>query len=102
MLRVVAEGTASDLRLAVQPSSSALTGVPFLVQQQVQVADNSGNPVPQSGIPITAELAAGSGGLSRTGAVIVTAPTNPNLAPPGHYTLFVMNRNGVPSVGEII
>jgi len=59
----VTSGTASDLTLAVQPSSSALTGVPFLVQPQVQVADNSGNPVPQSGIPITAELAAGSGGL---------------------------------------
>jgi galactose oxidase len=34
--------------------------------------------------------------------LIVTAPTNQNLAPPGHYTLFVLNRNGVPSVGKII
>jgi galactose oxidase len=37
-----------------------------------------------------------------SGGVIVTAPTNPNLAPPGHYTLFLLNRNGVPSVGKII
>jgi hypothetical protein len=37
-----------------------------------------------------------------TGGVIVTAPTDPNLAPPGHYTLFILNRNGVPSVGKII
>ena len=36
------------------------------------------------------------------GGLIVTAPTNPNLAPPGHYALFVLNRNGVPSVGKII
>jgi hypothetical protein len=34
--------------------------------------------------------------------VDVTAPTIPNLAPPGHYILFVLNRNGVPSVGKIV
>jgi hypothetical protein len=34
--------------------------------------------------------------------VDVTAPANPNLAPPGHYLLFVLNRNGVPSVGKIV
>jgi hypothetical protein len=32
----------------------------------------------------------------------VTAPANPNLAPPGHYLLFILNRNGVPSVGKIV
>jgi galactose oxidase-like protein len=34
--------------------------------------------------------------------VSVTAPSGPNLAPPGHYMLFVLNRNGVPSAGKII
>lgn len=34
--------------------------------------------------------------------VDVTAPANPNLAPPGYYQLFVLNRNGVPSEGTII
>jgi hypothetical protein len=34
--------------------------------------------------------------------VEVTAPANPNLAPPGHYQLFILNRNGVPSVGKIV
>jgi hypothetical protein len=62
----VTSGTASQLALTVQPSSSALSGVPLFVQPQVQVTDNSGNPVPQSGLPIAAELAAGSGGLSGT------------------------------------
>jgi hypothetical protein len=62
----VTSGTASQLTLTVQPSSAALSGVPLLVQPQVQVTDNSGNPVPQSGLPIAAELAAGSGGLSGT------------------------------------
>jgi hypothetical protein len=32
----------------------------------------------------------------------VTAPANANLAPPGHYVLFVLNAAGVPSVGQII
>jgi hypothetical protein len=34
--------------------------------------------------------------------VSVTAPTGPNSAPPGHYLLFILNRNGVPSVGRIV
>jgi galactose oxidase len=34
--------------------------------------------------------------------VDVTAPANGNLAPPGHYLLFIHNRNGVPSEGEIV
>jgi galactose oxidase len=36
------------------------------------------------------------------GGVEVTAPSNPNLAPPGYYMLFILNRNGVPSQGHII
>ncbi len=32
----------------------------------------------------------------------VTAPSGPNLAPPGYYILFILNRNGVPSTGKII
>ena len=38
----------------------------------------------------------GSGGLN------VAAPANPNLAPPGHYMLFILNTSGVPSVAEIV
>lgn len=34
--------------------------------------------------------------------VQVTAPANPNLAPPGYYQLFILNRNGVPSAGKPI
>jgi hypothetical protein len=34
--------------------------------------------------------------------VEVTAPANGNLAPPGHYLLFILNRNGVPSEGRVI
>jgi hypothetical protein len=34
--------------------------------------------------------------------VEVTAPVNGNLAPPGPYLIFILNRNGVPSVGKVI
>ena len=39
---------------------------------------------------------------AEAGSVRVTAPANANLAPPGHYMLFILNRNGVPSEGKII
>jgi hypothetical protein len=32
----------------------------------------------------------------------ITAPANPNLAPPGHYMVFILNRNGVPSAGKVV
>ena len=32
----------------------------------------------------------------------VTVPANPFLAPPGYYHLFILNRNGVPSAGQVI
>jgi hypothetical protein len=34
--------------------------------------------------------------------VEVAAPGNSSLAPPGHYLLFILNRNGVPSEGKIV
>ncbi|HEX2251272.1 MAG TPA: galactose oxidase-like domain-containing protein, partial [Gemmatimonadales bacterium] len=40
--------------------------------------------------------------VASEGGVEVTAPANPNLAPPGHYMLFILNRNGVPSPGHIL
>jgi uncharacterized repeat protein (TIGR01451 family) len=41
--------------------------------------------------------------FSRTaGALSVTAPTNPNLAPPGHYMMFLIGANGVPSEAPIV
>jgi hypothetical protein len=36
------------------------------------------------------------------GSISVTSPPNSNVAPPGHYLLFVLNRNGVPSTGRIV
>jgi galactose oxidase len=36
------------------------------------------------------------------GELIVQAPAVPGLAPPGHYIVFVVNEEGVPSVGKHI
>jgi hypothetical protein len=41
--------------------------------------------------------------FSKTATTVkVTAPANGRLAPPGHYLVFLLNRNGVPSVGSVI
>ena len=40
--------------------------------------------------------------ISSVGGIAVTAPASANLAPPGHYMLFILNRNGVPSAGTIV
>ncbi|HTM57306.1 MAG TPA: galactose oxidase-like domain-containing protein [Candidatus Udaeobacter sp.] len=37
-----------------------------------------------------------------TGGLNVTAPSNPNLCPPGHYMLFILNGTGVPSKAKIV
>jgi Domain of unknown function (DUF1929)/Glyoxal oxidase N-terminus/PKD domain len=37
-----------------------------------------------------------------SGALTVNAPPNSNLAPPGYYLLFVLNRAGVPSVARFV
>jgi galactose oxidase len=37
-----------------------------------------------------------------SGALKVAAPTDPNLAPPGHYLLFILNAKGVPAVARIV
>ena len=41
--------------------------------------------------------------FSRSGdSLVVNAPANGNVAPPGHYMLFAVNANGTPSVARII
>lgn len=37
-----------------------------------------------------------------TGGLTLSAPANAILAPPGHYMLFIVNSNGVPSVAPIV
>jgi hypothetical protein len=44
----------------------------------------------------TLDFALTNGGLN------VTAPSNPNLVPPGHYMMFLLNASGVPSIAKIV
>jgi hypothetical protein len=37
-----------------------------------------------------------------TGTITLQMPANANLAPPGHYMLFLVNSSGVPSVAKIV
>ena len=37
-----------------------------------------------------------------SGTLSIAAPSSPNRAPPGHYMLFILDGNGVPSVARII
>jgi hypothetical protein len=36
------------------------------------------------------------------GALDIVAPASANIAPPGHYLLFIVDDNGVPSIGSIV
>lgn len=37
-----------------------------------------------------------------TDGLNITAPSSPNIAPPGYYMLFILNGNGVPSIAKFI
>jgi hypothetical protein len=65
-------GAAGKLEITVQPSPSAQSGAPFTRQPVIQVADELGNPAPQSGLAITATLLSGPAGTVQN----ATATTN--------------------------
>jgi hypothetical protein len=46
--------------------------------------------------PCWPSFSLGSGGLN------VTPPSSANVAPPGYYMVFIVNGNGIPSVGKIV
>lgn len=57
------------LRLEVPPSAAAATTVPLAVQPVIQLLDGAGNPVPDSGITVTATVTSGDGRVMRGGSV---------------------------------
>src|SRR5439155_213553 len=59
-------GTATQLTVTTEPSSTAQSGVPFAQQPVIQVRDASGNPVSQGGVTVTAAIATGGGTLGGT------------------------------------
>ncbi|HEX9895151.1 MAG TPA: Ig-like domain-containing protein, partial [Gemmatimonadales bacterium] len=60
---VLGAGAAAQVRVAVQPPASAQSGTPLAPQPEIQVADQSGNPVSTAGISVAASLASGTGTL---------------------------------------
>jgi hypothetical protein len=56
-------GPATRLAMAIQPSSSTRSGEKFGRQPVVQIQDASGNPVPESGVTVTAAIQSGLGFL---------------------------------------
>ena len=63
-------GAATQLTITLQPSSAATNGIALAQQPQIQLRDDGGNAVAQSGILITAVTGAGSpaGGLTNASA----------------------------------
>src|SRR5206468_2697878 len=59
-------GTATQLTVTTEPSSTAQSGVPFAQQPVIQIRDASGNPVSQGGVTVTAAIATGGGTLGGT------------------------------------
>src|SRR5687768_1737943 len=65
-------GAATQLFIAIQPSSTAQSGAVLAQQPQIQLRDASNNPVAQAGIVVTAAIASGGGTLGGS----ATATTN--------------------------
>jgi Domain of unknown function (DUF1929)/Divergent InlB B-repeat domain len=73
------------------PDAAKIAKVTFIRLSSVTHATNMNQRL--NYLPITA----------RDGSSItVTAPLGATLAPPGHYLIFLLDGNGVPSVGEIV
>ena len=98
-------GSAGRLIIERQPSSTASSGAPFVVQPRVQLADANGNPVTTSGISVQAQIASGPAGATLSG--VFTGTTNATglasfitlgiSGPAGSYTLnfVVPNRDDI-------
>ncbi len=68
----VAAGTATQLTITTQPSTTVQSGIAFPQQPGLQLRDGAGNPVSQSGVVVSATIASGGGTLGGT----LTASTN--------------------------
>ncbi|MGH3379889.1 MAG: Ig-like domain-containing protein [Actinoallomurus sp.] len=59
----VTTGLAAKLTIVTQPGSIATSGVPLDPQPVLQLGDPDGNPIAQSGVAVTVQIASGSGSL---------------------------------------
>ena len=97
-----ATGTAAALAVVTQPASTAQSGTKLSRQPRIQLRDGLGNPVPQAGFTVTAELASGPGATlagdrtRETDATGIAAFSDLAInGPPGTYTLR-FNGTGLP------
>ncbi len=65
-------GSASQIVILTQPSSTAVNGVPFAQQPVVQVQDGAGNPIPTAGLAIAASIQDGQPALGPSAIVNAT------------------------------
>jgi hypothetical protein len=72
------------------PDAAAIASVSFIRTGSVTHAFNQD----QRFLPLTFQ--------PTTGGLTVQTPANGNLAPPGHYLLFIVNTTGVPSIAKIV
>ena len=72
------------------PDAASITKVTWIQVSSVTHTNNMGQRINRLSFAQTTD------GLN------VTSPSNPNLAPPGYYMLFILNGNSVPSVAQII
>lgn len=97
-------GPAVGLGFATAPPIGTASGVPLAPQPVVQVVDQSGNAVAQSGVTVTASLASGPGVLggtltATTGATGSASFANLSLTgPSGAYTI----RFAAPGLGDLV
>ena len=69
---VLSAGSATQLVIGTQPSTSAQNGVAFGQQPTVQLRDAGGNPVSQANVTVTASVATGPGGATLTNPTALT------------------------------
>jgi hypothetical protein len=72
------------------PDAASIAGVVLIRLSSVTHSFNQEQRIVRPGFTVAA------GGLE------VTAPSDPNLCPPGYYLLFLLDGNGVPSIARIV
>jgi hypothetical protein len=85
-------GAGTHFTITTQPSAAATTGVAFPQQPVLQLRDNGGNIVNQSGVIVTATIGSGTGTLGGTvtllsSALGVVAYTNLSITGTGDHTI---------------
>ncbi len=91
-------GSANTIEYSTKGSSSSEQITSAVLIRPAAVTHSSDPNQREVALPITTGGGTGSTGANRT--LEVSLASNPNLAPPGYYMVFLVNREGVPSVAQ--